>query len=91
MRKTCVQPVMSTWLTARKLPVLPTRRSLTNRNKGINQPVSHLALHTFVMQLYPTKNVQITDRMYQLSTLSTPPIIRAKLVLKENNSLGTRG
>ena len=91
MRKTCAQPVMSTRLTPRKSPFLPTHHSFTNTNKGINQPVSHLALHTFVMQLYPTKNVQITDTLCQLSTLSTPPIIRAKLVLKENNSLGTRG
>jgi hypothetical protein len=91
MRKTCAQPVMSTWLTPRKSLALPTRRNYTNSSRGINPPVSHLALHTFVIQLYPTKSAQITDRMRQLSTLSTPPIIRAKQVRKENNSLGTRG
>lgn len=91
MRKTCAQPVMNTRLTPNKSRTLPTHRNFTITSRRINQPVSHLALHTFVIQLYPTKSAQLTDKVYQLSTLSTPPIIRAKQVLKENNSLGTRG
>lgn len=91
MRKTCVQPVLSTRLTRSKVLVLPTHDGSTHGARRINRVVLHPPLHTFIMQLYPAKNTQITEAFVQLSTLSTPPIIRAKQVQKENNSLRTRG
>lgn len=91
MRKTCVQPVLSARITRTKTHTLPTHRSFVRSSRGTNRPVLLPDLHTFIMQLYPTKNTKITEANAQLSTLSTPPIIRAKQVPKENNSLKNRG
>lgn len=91
MRKTCVQPVPDVGVTRRKAHFLPTRRAQSFVTRRINHPLTHRPLHTFIMQLYPVQNAQLTEVCAQLSTLSTPPIIRAKQVQKENNSFRNKG
>ena len=91
MRKTCAQPVLTVWVTAENSPSLPTSKSSENSAEWTNYPLSPLSVHTFCIQLPTGKYAQITDRNGRLYTLSTPPIIRAKQVYKEKNSLGTRG
>jgi hypothetical protein len=91
MRKTCVQPVPAAWVTAPDSQLLPTSSLPRTLAPWTNHSLSPLVVHTICMQLPTAQNDQITDGNRRLYTLSTPPIIRAKKVNKENNSLGTRG
>jgi hypothetical protein len=91
MRKSCVQVVCRTGIFPENHPTLSTPSPILLQDQGINHRFSPTVVHNFGMQLYPHKVAQLSGVHAQLSTLSTPLIIKTTPERKENNSLGTGG